>query len=267
MRTAGVIGWPIAHSKSPAIHRFWLRALGIDGDYSRFAVRPDELGAAVRALPALGIAGVNVTVPHKVAVLDWLDGASAEAAAIGAVNTVLVRDGGLWGTNTDIEGFAGPLAGRHVEHAVVVGAGGAARAVLPALARLGVRRITVMNRSVAKARALLEGLEIEGDAVPLAAAAPDADLLVNASSLGMKGEPPLRLDLGALPDGATVYDIVYAPLETELLAAARARGLRTIDGLEMLVGQAAVAFELFYGAKPPRGRDAELRALLLGGGA
>ncbi len=267
MRTAGVIGWPIAHSKSPAIHRFWLRALGIEGDYSRFAVRPDELGAAVRALPALGIAGVNVTVPHKVAVLDWLDGASAEAAAIGAVNTVLVRDGGLWGTNTDIEGFAGPLAGRHVEHAVVVGAGGAARAVLPALARLGVRRITVMNRSVAKARALLEGLEIEGDAVPLAAAAPDADLLVNASSLGMKGEPPLRLDLGALPDGATVYDIVYAPLETELLAAARARGLRTIDGLEMLVGQAAVAFELFYGAKPPRGRDAELRTLLLGGGA
>jgi shikimate dehydrogenase len=264
MRTAGVIGWPIAHSKSPLIHRFWLRTLGIDGDYSRFEVRPDALGAAVRALPALGIAGVNVTLPHKVAVLDCLDDVSPEAAAIGAVNTVVVRGGGLWGTNTDIAGFAGALAGRQVEHAVVVGAGGAARAVLSALARLGVRRITVMNRSVGRARALLEGLGIEGDAIALAAAVPDADLLVNASSLGMQGEPPLRLDLADLPDRATVYDIVYAPLETGLLAAARARGLRTIDGLEMLVGQAAAAFELFFGAPAPRERDAELRALLIG---
>ncbi len=264
MKTAGVIGWPIAHSKSPVIHRFWLEALGLDGDYSRFLVRPEELETAVRALPALGIAGVNVTVPHKVAVMDHLDAVDATARAVGAVNTVLCDSGRLLGTNTDMAGFLEPLVPAPVGHAVVIGAGGAARAVLLGLKSLGVEHVTLMNRSVDRASALLDALDVPGHAVGLEMPLPSAELVVNASSLGMAGQPPLDLDLGALPVGATVYDIVYAPLETRLLAAARAGGFRCIDGLEMLVGQAAVAFELFFGTKPPRGRDAELRALLVG---
>ncbi len=264
MRTAGVIGWPIAHSKSPIIHRFWLEALGLDGDYARFAVRPDQVGRALKALPALGIAGVNVTVPHKLAVMAHLDRIEPEAAAIGAVNTVIVEDGLLVGANTDMAGFLEPLRGVSPGHAVVVGAGGAARAILLGLKRLGVGHVTLMNRSVDRAAALLESLEVAGEAVGLESPLPAADLVVNASSLGMKGGPPLRLDLSGLPAGAIVYDIVYAPLETELLAAARARCLVAIDGLEMLIGQAAIAFERFFGAAPPRGRDAELKALLTG---
>lgn len=265
MITAGVIGWPIAHSRSPLIHRFWLEALGINGDYARFAVRPEKLEEAIRALPALGIRGVNVTVPHKIRIMPFLDHVEPVAAGIGAVNTVVAEpDGRLVGTNTDMAGFMAPLAGKAPETALVIGAGGAARAILMGLKGAGVRHVTVMNRSVGKARALIDDLGISGAAVPPAEAAPPADLLVNASSLGMTGQPPLRLDLSALPDSAIVYDIVYAPLETELLASARARGLAVIDGLEMLVGQAAVAFERFYGAPAPRDRDAALRARLAG---
>jgi len=266
VKTAGVIGWPIAHSKSPVIHRFWLQALGIDGDYARFLVRPEDVGAAVRALPALGMAGVNVTVPHKVAVMDHLDSVDETARAVGAVNTVVNDGGRLLGTNTDMAGFLEPLVPAPVGHAVVVGAGGAARAVLLGLKSRGVEHVTLMNRSVERASVLLDALEIPGHAVGLEMPLPSAELVVNASSLGMVGQPPLDLDLGALPVGATVYDIVYAPLETRLLAAARSRGFRCIDGLEMLVGQAAVAFALFFGVKPPRNQDAELRALLVGGG-
>ncbi len=265
MKTAGVIGWPVAHSKSPLIHRFWLEALGLDGDYSRFAVEPDALGSAIAALPVLGLAGVNVTVPHKIAVMAHLDRVEPDALAIGAVNTVLVApDGALVGANTDMAGFLEPLRGLSVEQAVVVGAGGAARSVLLGLKRHGVARVTVMNRSVERAAALLAELGVVGEAVGLEAPLPAADLLVNASSLGMAGQPRLGLDLAPLPDWAAVYDIVYVPLETELLAAARARGLRAIDGLEMLIGQAAHAFERFFGAAPPRDLDPELRALLVG---
>jgi len=266
VKTAGVIGWPIAHSKSPLIHRFWLQALGIDGDYARFLVRPEDIGAAVRALPALGLAGVNVTVPHKLAVMEHLDVVDAVARAIGAVNTVVCEGGRLLGTNTDMSGFLEPLTPAPVGHAVVVGAGGAARAVLLGLKSLGVEHVTLMNRSVERASALLDALEVPGHAVGLKMPLPPAELVVNASSLGMVGQPPLDLDLRSLPVGATVYDIVYAPLETRLLAAARAGGFRCIDGLEMLVGQAAVAFALFFGVKPPRALDSELRALLVRGG-
>ena len=265
MRTAGVIGWPIAYSKSPIIHRFWLQALGLDGDYSRFAVRPDQVGRALKALPALGFAGVNVTVPHKLAVMAHLDRIEPDAQAIGAVNTVVVEDGRLVGTNTDMAGFLEPLHGLPLGKAAVVGAGGAARAILLGLQRHGVRHVTLMNRSVDRAAELLCSLGVTGHAVSLETPLPPVDLLVNASSLGMKGQPPLRLDLSALPNDGIVYDIVYAPLETELLRAARTRGLRAIDGLEMLIGQAAIAFERFFGAAPPRGRDAELKALLTGG--
>ena len=266
MPVAGVIGWPVAHSKSPRIHLFWLAKLGIDGDYSRFAVPPGRLGAAIRALPALGLRGVNVTVPHKVAVIAHLDRLDPAAARVGAVNTVIVEDGRLVGCNTDLAGFGDPLrdvvlAGKP---AVLVGAGGAARAALAVLADRGCARIHIINRTPANAAAMARDLGVAplvtvgGFDAPL----PDAALVVNASTLGMAGQPPRDLDLTALPGDTTVYDMVYAPLETPLLAAARSRGLATIDGLSMLIGQAAAAFEIFYGAPAPRQHDAELRAVL-----
>jgi shikimate dehydrogenase len=264
---AEVIGDPIAQSKSPVIHRFWLDALGTEGDYRRAHVTVDGLGdylAERRADAAWR--GCNVTLPHKIAVLDHVEDRGDLRRTIGAANTI-VRDGdALIGTNTDAGGFFAPIAGLDLagRHAVVVGAGGAARAILFALARVGVGRVTVMNRSPLKAAGLLASFGLKGDVVPLAAPLPPTTaLLVNASALGMAGHPPLDLDLSPLGAGAVVYDIVYAPLETPLLAAARARDLDTVDGLEMLVGQAALAFELFFGAEPPRDRDDELRALLL----
>lgn len=261
---AGVIGWPIAHSKSPIIHRFWLEKLGLDGDYSRLPVAPDRLGDAIRALPALGFRGVNVTVPHKEAVIAHLDRLEPEAQAIGAINMVVVEQGVLVGGNTDAAGFAAPLASLPLDGAqvVVVGAGGAARAVLATLRARSVGHVTMLNRSLERAEALLRDLALNGTAAGLDAPLPPASLLVNASSLGMVGQPPLQLDLTPLASDAVVYDLVYAPLETELLGRARASGLATIDGLEMLVGQAAVAFERFFGVAPPREHDAELRARL-----
>lgn len=264
---AEVIGDPIAHSKSPLIHGFWLDALGIDAAYERVHVTPDALPAHLaerRADPDWR--GCNVTIPHKIAVMDLVDDPGGVRDSIGAMNTLLRQpDGSVIGTNTDAGGFAAPiadldLAGRHV---TVVGAGGAARAVLWALARLEVERVTLMNRSPLKAAGLLARFGLKGDVVSLdAPLAPTAALLVNASPLGMTGQPPLHLDLTPLSEDAVVYDIVYAPLETPLLAAARARDLATVDGLDMLIGQAALAFELFFGVAPPRNRDDELRALL-----
>ena len=261
---AGVIGWPIAHSKSPIIHRFWLDRLGLDGDFSRLPVAPERLGDAIRALPALGLRGVNVTVPHKEAVIAHLDHIEPDAQTIGAVNMVVVEQGALVGGNTDAAGFAAPLADLPLDgaHVVVVGAGGAARAVLATLKARSVGHVTLLNRSVERAKALLRDFALQGTVAGLDAPVPPASLLVNASSLGMVGQPPLHLDLAAQPADAVVYDLVYVPLETELLARARARGLPTIDGLAMLIGQAAVAFERFFGAEPPREHDAELRARL-----
>ena len=263
---AEVIGDPIAHSKSPLIHGFWLEALGIAGDYRRAHVRPDGLAAYIaerRADPDWR--GCNVTIPHKVAVMDLVDDPGNIRGTIGAMNTVVRQpDGALIGTNTDAAGFYAPLAELDLEGApvAVVGAGGAARAVLFALARAGVGPVTILNRSPLKAMGLLATFGLKGDVVALDAPLPPAALLVNASSLGMTGQPPLDLDLAPLPEGAIVYDLVYAPLRTGLLAAAEARGLDTVDGLDMLIGQAALAFELFFGRPPPEGRDDELRALL-----
>jgi shikimate dehydrogenase len=264
---AGVIGWPVAHSKSPLIHRFWLQALGLDGDYSRFPVAPERLGAFVQALPAMGLRGVNVTVPHKLAVMAHLDEVDDLARAVGAVNTVVVEGERLCGTNTDVEGIEGPCRAHGVlgGAAWVVGSGGAARAAVMAATRLGAD-VTVLARDMEKAAAMLAGMGVSGRVAALGAplpAAGDVRLLFNATSLGMKGQAEMDLDVSALPDGCVVFDAVYAPLETGLLRAARARGLAAIDGLEMLVGQAARAFRLFYGAAPPRARDAELRARLL----
>lgn len=265
-RYAEVIGDPIAHSKSPIIHKFWLDALGIEGDYRRTHVLGDDLAAYfARAKDDSDWRGCNVTIPHKLAVMDLVGDPGGVRGTIGAMNTVIRGDdGALIGTNTDAGGFFSPIAGLELEgrHAVVVGAGGGARAVLFALSRVGIDRVTILNRNVLKAAALLSSFGVKGDALPIGAPLPAADLLVNASPLGMDGQPPLDLDLTPLPEHAVVYDIVYAPLETPLLAQARDRELDTVDGLEMLVGQAALAFELFFGAEPPRDRDEELRALL-----
>jgi shikimate dehydrogenase len=263
---AEVIGDPIAQSKSPLIHGFWLKALGIEGDYRKVHVTPEELAgyfASRRDDPAWR--GCNVTIPHKIAALDFVEDPGGVRQSIGAMNTAFrTENGALAGTNTDAGGFFAPIADLDLAGApvVVIGAGGAARAVLFALSKIGVGPVTLLNRSPLKGAALLAAFGLKGQALPLAAKLPAAALLVNTSALGMAGQPPLDLDLAPLPDDAIVYDIVYAPLETALLAAAHARELETIDGLEMLVGQAAIAFELFFGAAPPRERDEELRALL-----
>jgi shikimate dehydrogenase len=264
---AEVIGDPIAHSKSPLIHGFWLDALGIEAEYRRCHVRADDLGAYFerrRADPAWR--GCNITAPHKEAALEHVPDPGGIRDSIGAINTVF-RDeaGAIASTNTDAAGFWSPistldLSGKPV---VVIGAGGAARAVLFALSRVGVGPVTILNRTPLKAAGLLAGFGLKGNVAPLGSALPPAALLVNASTLGMAGQPPLELDLSPLPDDAIVYDIVYAPLQTPLLQAAEGRGLETVDGLEMLVGQAALAFELFFDATPPRDRDDELRELLI----
>ncbi|MFM7402783.1 MAG: shikimate dehydrogenase [Erythrobacter sp.] len=279
---AEVIGDPIAQSKSPKIHNFWLAKLTIAADYRACHVRPEELADYLtnrRADPLWR--GCNVTMPHKQTVMPHLDRIDPPAGEIGAVNTVLcAAGGGLSGTNTDASGFLEPLkpdlkAAHFFRMARILGTGGAARAIISALAGEGFT-LVVAGRDPAKARALLDELAPKGEhhAVDIAhfAGATDfafddrqgcLDLVVNASSLGMQGQPPLPFDWSHAPPGAIAYDIVTAPLDTPFLQAARAKGHRTIDGLAMLIGQAAVAFEKFFGAAPPREHDAELRELLL----
>jgi shikimate dehydrogenase len=263
---AEVIGDPIAHSKSPLIHNFWLKRLGIEGDYKKTHVLSPELPAFLADRRAdRDWRGCNVTIPHKLAVMDLVDDPGGVRASIGAMNTVLRQpDGSLIGTNTDAAGFYAPLAETDLEGApvAVVGTGGAAHAVLFALARASVGPVTIIARDQAKGAALLARFGLKGAARGMDAALPPVRLLVNASSLGMTGQPPFLPDLAPLPDDALVYDLVYAPLETPLFAAAAARGLTPIDGLEMLIGQAAMAFELFFGQPAPREHDAELRTLL-----
>jgi shikimate dehydrogenase len=263
---AEVIGDPIGHSKSPLIHGFWLKALGIDAEYRAAHVTADALAGYFESRrDDSAWRGCNITIPHKQAALDHVEDRGGVRGSIGAINTVIRgEDGVLIGTNTDAGGFYAPIAGLDLEgrHAVVIGAGGGARAILFALSKVGIGRVTILNRNVLKAAALLSSFGIRGDAIPLGSPLPPADLLVNASPLGMDGQPPLALDLSPLHQHAVVYDIVYAPLETRLLAQARDRELDTVDGLDMLIGQAALAFELFFGAEPPRDRDAELRELL-----
>ncbi|MEZ5656548.1 MAG: shikimate dehydrogenase [Sphingobium sp.] len=263
---AEVIGDPIAHSKSPLIHGFWLEKLEIEAEYRKTHVKHDELAAYFLKRQAdKDWLGCNVTIPHKIAVMDYVSDPSRVGALIGAMNTVACETGGpLIGTNTDAGGFLAPLRTLKWkgDSAVLIGAGGAARAVLFALGQIGVTKITIMARDSAKAQALLDLAGMKGAIIGMDDPLPPADLVVNCSPLGMAGQPPLSLDLSPLPDCATVYDIVYVPLDTELLVNARARGLRTIDGLEMLIGQAALAFEIFFDAEAPRDHDAELRALL-----
>ncbi|MET1756908.1 shikimate dehydrogenase [Novosphingobium sp. RD2P27] len=262
---AEVIGDPIAQSKSPIIHGYWLEQLGVGGRYDHCHVTADDLAGYVRDRRAdPEWLGCNVTMPHKRAIMPLLDVIDAVAARIGAVNTV-VRDeqGSLVGYNTDAPGFLEPLFGRKFETVTVVGAGGAARAVLAALADSGTKWITIQNRSLEKAEALLSEFDLPGYAVELGSHVRTADLLVNTSALGMAGQPPLPPLLDCVSSSGIVYDIVTSPLDTALLREARERGLTTVDGLSMLIGQADHAFARFFGLRPPRRTDAELRHRIL----
>jgi shikimate dehydrogenase len=270
---AEVIGDPISHSKSPLIHGFWLQKLGIAADYRACHVRPGDLGDYIAARRTdSDWRGCNATIPHKEAVISHLDRLDAKAAAIGAVNTVLRgADGTLTGTNTDVDGAGEAVAGVDIcgRHAVVIGAGGAARAAFALLAAKDCASVRALARTPQKAvdAAAGSGLAIDARLFVAGSGAFDgAALVINATQLGMTGQEPMPgfvLDeLTVLAPDALVFDMVYAPLETALLRGARGRGLKTSDGLVMLIGQAATAFEKFFGVAPPREHDAELRGKL-----
>ena len=255
---ACVIGWPIEHSRSPLIHGYWLRHHGIDGSYTKEAVEPENLVDFLKGLDANGFAGCNVTVPHKEAALAQADRADETAQTIGAANTLWIEGDALCATNTDAYGFlanldaSAPGWSDGTGSAVVLGAGGAARAVIQGLRERGIDDIRLVNRTLERAEALASHF---GDVSVLpwssaAAALVDCGLLVNTTSLGMAGAPALELPLDDLPATAVVHDIVYVPLETDLLARARARGNRTVDGLGMLLHQAVPGFEKWFGVRP-----------------
>ena len=266
-RAACLIGWPAAHSRSPLIHHYWLRTLGIEGGYIIEAVPPDEFQDFIFRLSLRGFVGANVTRPHKERALA-LSKPDDRARAVGAANTLWYDQGELRSTNTDVEGFINNLDAcapgwDKAEDALVLGAGGAARAVVFGLVERGIKRVHLVNRTVERARALADQF---GPSVSPAAwdaiggLLPRAGLLVNTTSLGMHGQPALELDIGLLPSNAVVADLVYVPLETQLLSAARARGLKTADGLGMLLHQAVRGFELWFGQRPEV--TSELRALI-----
>ena len=259
-RLAGIMGWPVAHSRSPLLHGFWLDETGTDGAYVPLPVRPERIEQALRALPALGFRGCNLTIPHKQTALHIADWVEPLARRIGAVNTIVVApDGTLAASNTDIFGFrenlreAAPHWDPAAGPAVILGAGGSARAVVAALTDAGVAEIRIVNRTLARAEILARDLGMSATRITVHPwsevrnAQRHAGLLVNTTSLGMTGEPPLVLDL-SLPPTAPVVDIVYVPLETDLLSAARRRGNPTVDGLGMLLHQGRPGFEAWFGA-------------------
>ncbi len=272
-RLAGIMGWPVGHSLSPRLHGHWLRRHGIDGAYVPLAVPPERLTEALHALPALGFRGCNLTIPHKEAALALVDRATPLAHRIGAVNTITIEaDGSLAGDNSDGFGFLASLAagwpGWRAEAgpAVLLGAGGAARAVTVALLDAGAPEVRLLNRTPDRARKLTAELDGPVTAVPWterAAALEGAALLVNTTSLGMAGQPPLVLSLDALPRTALVADVVYTPLITPLLAVARAHGHPVVDGLGMLLHQARPGFHAWFGVEPVV--DPELRIAVLAG--
>jgi shikimate dehydrogenase len=268
---AGVVGWPIGHSRSPLIHNHWIASLGLNGTYEAIAVDPKNFGEDIRGLVEAGYAGVNCTVPHKHAALAIADRVDASAQNIGAANTlVFAADGTIEARNTDAIGFmenlraGAPSFDFKDKTALVLGAGGAARAIVYGLIEARVGRVLVANRTKKRATEIQAGLSGPIDVLDWAdreAALVDVDLLVNTTSLGMIGSPPLVMALDRLPSRALVTDIVYAPLETPLLSAARARGNTTVDGLGMLLHQAAPAFAAWFGIMPAV--DADLRQLII----
>jgi shikimate dehydrogenase len=260
-RLAGIIGWPVSHSRSPLLHGFWLDESGVDGAYLPLPVKPDRIEQALRALPVLGFRGCNLTVPHKQAALAVVDRIDPLARRIGAVNTIVVApDGSLEGTNTDAFGFRENLRELAPQWSpasgpvVILGAGGAARAVVVALSDAGAAEIRIVNRTLARAEVLARDLSTPQTRLTIhswdevSAVQRHAGLLVNTTSLGMIGEPPLMLDLSPLPLSAPVVDVVYVPLETDLLGAARRAGHPVVDGLGMLLHQGRPGFEAWFGA-------------------
>lgn len=267
---ACVIGHPIAHSRSPLIHKYWLAVHHIKGDYTREDVPPEKIEAFLDGFANGPYIGASVTVPHKEIAFRKMDEAAPVAHALGAVNTIWHKNGKLFGTSTDVHGFLANL-GRsqtswetRTKTAVIIGAGGAARSVAYGLIERKIPNIIVVNRTLSRAEDL--AVHFKNKIKPAAMAdlpahLKNADLLVNTTSLGMTGQPPLAIDLSPLKKSAIVYDIVYAPLETELLAQARARGNPIVDGLGMLLHQAAPAFERWFGVRPEV--TSELRSLVI----
>jgi shikimate dehydrogenase len=263
-----VIGWPIEHSRSPLIHNFWIKQLGLNAEYRREAVPPEQFGEFVKDLAARGYVGANVTLPHKQAALT-VSAPDAKAEAVGAANTLYLVNGELRSTNTDVEGFLDNLDAsvsgwdRGLETAVVVGAGGGARAIIVALRERGAARIHVVNRTFERAKALSDEFGETINPVrweEMGGLVATANLFVNTTTLGMRGQPPLNVACRRLPASAVVADLVYVPLETPLLKSAREQGLRTADGLGMLLYQAVRGFELWFGVRPQVTPD--LRALI-----
>jgi shikimate dehydrogenase len=257
-KAACVIGWPVGHSRSPLIHNYWIKEHGLDAEYQREAVPPDQFAGFITQLAERGYVGGNVTVPHKEAALA-LSEPDDRARAVGAANTLWLELGRLRSTNTDVEGFVANLDAtapgwdRGLHSALVLGAGGAARAVVFGLLERGIGRICLANRTFERAAALRDKFGNRVEAVrwsDIESRMADAGLIVNTTSLGMAGQPPLTIDLARLPAGAVVSDLVYAPLETALLTAAKARGLRAVDGLGMLLHQAVGGFQRWFGVRP-----------------
>ena len=269
---AGVIGDPIAHSKSPVLHGHWLARYGIKGHYVPLHVSHEKLGKVLKQLPNMGFKGVNVTIPHKELALSMATGVSDRAALIGAANTLTFTSGGIQADNTDGVGFIANIKQVVPEWqpsdgpAMVLGAGGAARAVLSALIQGGSPRVILANRTRARAETLRSQLGARVELLPwtrVADALGDVQTIVNTTSLGMAGAAPLQLDFSRVRPGTVVNDLVYVPLETEFLAAAKEAGCRTVDGLGMLLHQAAPGFERWFGRRPEV--DDELRRVVLAG--
>ena len=268
---AGVMGWPVAHTRSPAIHNHWIARHGLKGAYVQLPVHSDRLEAALRGLPALGFAGCNVTVPHKVSAMHFMDELHPTAQRVAAINTIVVQpDGSLLGMNNDGAGYvqslrdADPTWRGDAGPALVLGAGGAARAIVVALLDEGVPELRITNRTLERAQALAEAFGERVKVVPWAQrndAMAGVSLLVNTTTQGMHGQPPLDVALDALPAAAMVSDAIYIPMETPLLAQARLRGHRTVNGLGMLLNQARPAFKAWYGVMPEI--TPELRAAIL----
>lgn len=266
----GVVGCPVAHSRSPLIHEYWLERYGLEGSYERIELFPDDLDNFLKTFMKSGYIGCNVTVPYKERVFHLVDKRDETALRVGAVNTIWVEDGRLCGGNTDLYGFLANLDegstdwAMHPGKAVVLGAGGAARAVLAALSMRNFAPIFIVNRNLERAYALIDALDMEATVIGWDEAAgilSGARLLVNTTTLGMKGSDPLSLCLNELPRDALVSDIVYVPLLTDLLRAARLRGNPVRDGLGMLMYQAVPGFERWFGVRPVV--DTVLRRLLL----
>jgi shikimate dehydrogenase len=256
MKKACVIGWPIAHSRSPLIHNHWIRKYGLNAIYEKKAVSPEHIEAFLASFVHSGLVGCNITVPHKEIVFRKITQVDAATRRLGAINTLYIRDGVVYGTNTDGEGFLANLHQHHPSHAInankvaIIGAGGAAKAIIGALVDGGVETISVINRTQERIEALRQQFGPRVNAAAQPANLADYDLLINTTSLGMSGQPPLEIDIDSLPRQAIVSDIVYSPLETDLLQRAKQRGNRTLGGLGMLLHQAVRGFELWFGVRP-----------------